>query len=95
MFLGTTEKTNLYINGKQLHSKTSVELLGIIIDNKLRFSQHIESICKKANNKVSQLLRMRSNMSVSQARITVNAYILPYFIYCPLIWMFSHKKVIT
>ena len=31
-------------------------------------------------------------MSVSQARITVNAYILPYFIYCPLIWMFSHKK---
>ena len=92
MFLGINEPVSLHINGKVLLSENHVKLLGVIIDNKLNFSTHIQSICKTANNKVSQLLRMRSNMSMVQARLIVNAYILPYFIYCPLIWMFCQKK---
>ena len=92
MFLGVTEPVSLHINDKELFSNTHVRLLGILIDHKLQFSQHINSICKTANNKVSRLLCMRGNMSIGQARSTVNAYILPYFIYCPLIWMFCHKK---
>ena len=35
---------------------------------------------------------MRSNTSLGQAKSIVNAYILPYFIYCPLVWMFCRKK---
>ena len=92
MFLGVINPISLNINGKELFSETQVKLLGIIIDNKLNFSTHIKSICKTANNKVSQLIRMRSNMSLGQVKSIVNAYILPYFIYCPLVWMFCRKK---
>ena len=92
MFLGVSEPVSLNINGKELISETHVKLLGIVIDHKLKFSKHIQNICNTANNKVSQLLRMRRNMGIIQARSIVNAYILPYFIYCPLIWMFCHKK---
>ena len=93
MFLGTTEPAvSLVINGKELVSEAHIERLGIVIDHKLTFSKHIQNICKTANNKVSQLLRMRTSMSLFQARSTVNAYIIPYFIYCPFIWMFCHKR---
>ena len=92
MFLGVKNLVKLEINGKQLSSKNDITLLGITIDNKINFSKHIQTLCKKANNKVSQLIRMRKSMSLTQARTVVNAYILPYFLYCPLIWMFCYKK---
>ena len=69
MFLGVKDPVSLYINGKKLSSSTQVKLLGIIIDQKLKFSPHINSICKIANNKVSQILRMRRNMSINQAAL--------------------------
>ena len=34
-------------------------------------------------------------MSMHQAKTVVHTYILPYFLYCPLIWMFCRKKEIN
>ena len=48
--------------------------------------------CKNANNKISQLYRLRLSMNTDQIRSVVNTYILSYFLYCPLIWMFCRKK---
>ncbi len=92
MFLGTPNPVNISINNTEFVSKDCVKLLGIYIDNNLNFHKHIETICKTVNNKVSQLLRLRYYMSIDQARSIVNAYIFPYFLYCPLIWMFCRKK---
>ena len=95
MFLGVNDPVSFYINGNKLVSENQVKLLGVVIDNKLNFSKHIQTICKTTNNKISQLIRMRRYMSIEQSRSIVNAYILPYFLYCPLIWMFCHKKDIN
>ena len=69
-----------------------VELLGIIIDNKLSFSNHISRLCKYANNKLYAIIRMRKFLSTSQTKLLVNSYVLSYFTYCPLLWMFCYKK---
>ena len=69
-----------------------VELLGIIIDNKLSFSNHISRLCKYANNKLYAIIRMRKYLSTSQTKLLVNSYVLSYFAYCPLLWMFCYKK---
>ena len=82
-------------NGKMLLTTNNVKLLGVVIDNKLNFSKHIQNICNTANNKVSQLFRMRRSMTLTQSRSLVNAFVLPYFIYCLLVWMFCHKKDIN
>ena len=95
MFLGVNDPVTIQINGKEFRSQNFVKLLGVYTDTKLKFTKHIECICKTANNKVSQLLRIRHYISIEQARPIVNAYILPYFFYCPLIWMFCHKKEVT
>ena len=95
MFLGVSDSVNLQVNGKTLLTTNNVKLLGVVIDNKLNFSKHIQNICNTANNKVSQLFRMRRSMTLTQSRSLVNAFVLPYFIYCPLVWMFCHKKDIN
>ena len=36
----------------------NVELLGVTIDNNLRFDKHVSNICLKANRKLSALTRV-------------------------------------
>ena len=44
------KKFQLNINDSTISSEDSVTLLGIEIDNKLNFKNHVSTICKKANN---------------------------------------------
>ena len=93
MFLGVKDN-NIVMNiaNKNIISQTEIVLLGITIDNKLSFSNHIKRICKSANNKLCAILRLRNYMSVAQTKLLINAHVLSYFYYCPLIWMFCLKK---
>ena len=95
MYLGTNENRSILIDNMEIKPQNEVELLGLKIDKKLNFCSHITNICNKANNKVSELIRLRKNMTTQQAKMIVNTYILPYFLYCPLIWMFCRKKEIN
>ena len=47
------EKINLNINGAEIKSQNLVTLLGLEIDNKLNFNNHISNICKKTGNKIN------------------------------------------
>ena len=94
MFLGNLDPTSVYItldNNVNIYGKTEVELLGITIDYKLTFKSHIKRLCRSANNKISALIRFRNLITFDQTRVLINAYILSYFFYCPLIWMFCGK----
>ena len=66
--------------------------MGLTINNKLKFSTHIDNICKVANRKLSALSRVHSYMNRNQISIVTSAFIKSQFSYCPLIWMFSSKK---
>ena len=94
MFLGTKDYNNLSldIDNSTVSATAEVELLGIIIDNKLSFSSHIKKICKNANNKLCAIIRLRNYLSLSQTKLLINSYVLSNFSYCPLLWMFCQKK---
>ena len=94
MFLGKNipEDFSFSLFNQIITAKNEVELLRIIIDSKLNFSNHIKRVCKNANNKISVLLRMRNSLSIPQAKLICNASILSFFYYCPAIWMFCKKS---
>ena len=54
MFLGLKRKNTLClnINGQLITQSEHVKLLGVTIDNSLKFDTHVQSICKKANQKL-------------------------------------------
>ena len=93
MLLGGTESESydLNLNGVLLKSTNSIKLLGLTIDSKLNFNTHVESLCKKASQKVKALYRIRPYLNFTHSKLLCNTYIMSNFNYCPLIWMFGTK----
>ena len=71
------------------------KLLGINIDNKLTFDEHVSSICSKASQKLHALARAGNFMTQKQRKIIMKTFILSQFGYCPLVWMFHSRKLNT
>ena len=61
--------------GKVKKSSSTVELQPITLDKNLNFKSHIENICWKANNKIENLFRIRSFLTLEQANVLAEAYI--------------------
>ena len=85
-------KICLNINGSKIQSKKSVTLLGIEIDNRLNFLEHISAMTKKINLKTRSLARIRTFLSQKKAEILGSSFVMCLYFYCPLIWMFTSKK---
>ena len=69
------------------------KLLGITSDKRLAFKTHIESLCKKANQKLHALCRISCYLSRGQPNLTMKTFILSQFNYCPLVWMFCERTL--
>ena len=93
MFLGKkiNNEVTVKLQENVLKNQNEVKLLGVNIDNKLKFSNHISQVCKTANNKLSALFRLRKYLNEKQTRILKNSHVLSSFYYCPIIWMFCSK----
>ena len=88
------EKCHLLISGnKHEHIWAKVKLLGVIIDNKLNFEEHVNSLCNKANKKLTALIRLVKFLSFEKKRNLLKAFIESQFKYCPLIWMFHSRNL--
>ena len=68
------------------------KLLGITIDRRLNFDDHVFSLCKKSSQKLSVLARISNYMSFDKKRILFKAFVESQFAYLPLIWMFHGRK---
>ena len=75
------------------YNNKSEKLLGITIDNKLTFDEHVSNICDKASQKLHALSRVANFMSEKQRQIVMKAFVLSQFGYCPLVWMFHSRKL--
>ena len=62
------------------------KLLGVTIDNHLKFESHIKNLCSKASQKLYALSRVYSYMSLNQRRMKTQSF-MSQSGYCPLIWM--------
>ena len=68
-------------------------LLGINIDSKFTFEDHINRLCKKASAKLNALGRISYYMNPLKRRLLVNTFFTSQFNYCPLTWMFHSRKL--
>ena len=72
-------------------SKT-MELLGVTIDDKLNFENHIAKICRKVSQQIAVLKRMQKLLPFETRRDLYKAFILLHFNYCSETWHFCSKK---
>ena len=86
------EQFDLLCNDIILKHSSHGKILGITIDNKFSFDEHIINICKTAYKKLNALGRINHYMKQNQKEILLPYFIISSFSYCPLIWMFCSKK---
>ena len=84
---------HLNIGTAQIENSKRQKLLGINIDSKLMFEDHIDRICKKASVKLNALSRISGYMDPLKRRLLLNAFFTSQFNYCPLTWMFHSRKL--
>ena len=58
----------LNINDLTINSENSAKLLGIEIDNKLPFEQHIATLCNKASDKLNAIDKMQKFMGLRKKK---------------------------
>ena len=89
------QENTITIGNKEVVGENSVKLLGVEIDSKLNFNEHVTKLCKKANQKLHALARIAKYLSSEKLRILMKSFIDSQFNYCPLIWMFHSRQLIT
>ena len=72
-----------------MNSTKSVKLLGLTIDDRLRFDQQISNLCSKTKMQLNALGRLQNYMGKPEKVAIVNSFIYENFNYCSLVWHFS------
>ena len=75
-------------NGITLQSEPSVKVLGVTIDDRLQFSEHVSACCSKAARQLNALSRISRHINLKSKSIIYNSFIASNFNYCPLVWHF-------
>ena len=63
-----------------------VELLGVVIDNRLNFKSHLSKLIKKVGRQIDVLNRFKHILSFTSKIRIHRAFIMPHFTYCSSVW---------
>ena len=98
---GNTDKCHLVMSannnpeiqvGDSLTKASDCEkLLGLKIDYKLNFENHVNSLYKKANSKLRALARATPYMNIEKKKLLMNYFFNAQFNYCPFLWMLHSR----
>ena len=87
--------TNVFADNQVIKLFSSVELLGIQIDDKLNFNLRISKICRSAANQLNKLIRLKQFINLHAKEVLINSYIISNSNYCPLVWMLSSTQSVN
>ena len=90
MFLGLTQHQEflLEIESKTINVTRSVKLLGITVEDELKFDKDVKALCQKVCKKVGAFSRVAPHLDEKKGKILYHTFIKSHFNYCLLIWMF-------
>ncbi|XP_067622537.1 probable RNA-directed DNA polymerase from transposon BS isoform X1 [Eurosta solidaginis] len=81
----TQDDVSLKIANTPIERVTRIKYLGIIIDDKLKFDEHLKYIEGKISKKIGFMFRSCRHISMQYKIMVYRSIIEPHFIYCPTI----------
>ena len=75
-----------------ISSSEEMKVLGVTIDDKLNFTEHISDVCTKAGRQLNVLQRLKKVLDYKSRMAIYKSFIMSNFNYCPIVWMFTCKK---
>ena len=99
LLTSATASIAIKIKENKILNSEREKLLGVTIDNKLNFNNHLQKILQKANQKIHVLARITPYMaritpymSIPKRMLLMNSFFISQFNYCPLMWM-CHSRL--
>ena len=89
----SNEHVSMKLDNIEIENSNCERLLGVKIDSKLNFKEHLDGIIKKASRKINALSRIAPYMNIGKRRLLMNSFFASQFNYCPLVWMCHHRSV--
>ena len=80
------------IDGENIDEVEKTKFLGIIIDNKLNWKNHISYITGKVSRGVGMIINARNYSNRDGLRCLYYSFVYPYFTYCNHIWGCTYKS---
>ena len=77
---------NVSIDGQNVDHVTSTKFLGVYIDSRLSWSEHINYIKNKISKGIGILYQARKIFSLKTLNTLYYSFIHPYFMYCIEVW---------
>ena len=74
-----------------ISSERSVKALGVTIDYRLTFNDHVSACYVKTARQLNALARISKYLDIKSKKIIFNSFIRSNFEYCPLVWHFCGK----
>ena len=92
LIMSTDKSVNFQLGGSLTERSNCEKILGVRIDYKLNFHEHVKTLCSKENNKLRALARATPYMSVEKKKILMNSFFNAQFNYCPFVWMLHSRR---
>ena len=92
-FGSNPDKSDLILeDSTKIPSAEEYAILGVTIDNRLTFNNHLKNLCKKIANKLNALTRIAPYLNHNQIRLIYNSFCKGQRSCCPLIWTFCSRR---
>ena len=93
MIMGKTQELPKFsCDNTAIPITNEIELLGVTVDDKLKFENRIRKLCRKVSHQTAVLQRMKKMLPFEMKRDLYFAFILPHFKYCAEMWHHCSKK---
>ena len=77
---------NIIINGSLIEQVDKAKFLGVIIDNKLTWSDHTKNVTKKISKGIGVIIKARKYFNKETLLNLYNTMVLPFLSYCIHVW---------
>ena len=91
LIMSTNNNPEIQVGDSLIKANGCEKLVGLKIDYKLNFDNHVNSLCKKANNKLRALARATPYMNIEKKKLLMNSFFNAQFNYCPLLLMLHSR----
>ena len=93
MVLGRAEDKLLLKSGNiDIRTTEKTNLLGVVLDSKLKFDDQVSSICRKVSAQINALNRLKNILPLKTKESLYRSFILPNFYYCNQVWHHCGKR---
>ena len=88
-------KPQFYCENTTIPITEELEMLGVAVDDKMKFERHIANVCRKVSQQIAVLKRMKKILPFETRKCLYVGFIIPHFKYCSETWHFCKKNIIA